>query len=218
MGKEIDRVISYVYGSAKKAIGPKRVSRRKVKKAGKEVKHGYAQDVIPVKAIRNGIIQTKTGSYIKILEILPINFVDKEPVEQADIASIFASLFHEGPRQIHIKCITDKSNPSRLISYIHESCEKEKWQRGISDRVVECAKDNIEKAVAISENSSLAKRYFVIYKYEGKSTDINNIFFEMETMRQSITMTLMQAGNAVIDYGYEKSSYEAGEILYYFWC
>ncbi len=216
MGKEIDRVISYVYGSAKKAIGPKRVSRRKVKKAGKEVKHGYAQDVIPVKAIRNGIIQTKTGSYIKILEILPINFVDKEPVEQADIASIFASLFHEGPRQIHIKCITDKSNPSRLISYIHESCEKEKWQRGISDRVVECAKDNIEKAVTISENSSLAKRYFVIYKYEGKSTDINNIFFEMETMRQSITMTLMQAGNAVIDYGYEKSSYEAGEILYYF--
>lgn len=59
MGKEIDRVISYVYGSAKKAIGPKRVSRRKVRKAGKEVKHGYAQDVLPVKAIRNGIIQTK---------------------------------------------------------------------------------------------------------------------------------------------------------------
>lgn len=79
MGKEIDRVISYVYGSAKKAIGPKRVSRRKVRKAGKEVKHGYAQDVLPVKAIRNGIIQTKNGSYIKILEILPINFVDKPP-------------------------------------------------------------------------------------------------------------------------------------------
>ena len=49
MGKEIDRVISYVYGSAKKAIGPKRVSRRKVRKAGKEVKHGYAQDVLPVR-------------------------------------------------------------------------------------------------------------------------------------------------------------------------
>lgn len=216
MDKELDKAIGYAYRSVKKILCSERTGQRRKKEKKKVIKHGYSQDVLPVKAIKNGIIQTKTGSYIKILEILPINFVDKEPQEQADIAGIFASLFHEGPRQIHLKCITDKSNPSRLISLIHERCEKEKWQRGLSEKVIECAKDNINKAIAISENSSLTKRYFVIYKYEGKSTDINNIFFEMEAVRQSIAMTFMQAGNAVIDYGYEKSSYEAGEILYYF--
>ncbi len=35
----------------------------------------FTQDFIPIKEIRNGIVETSDGRYIRILEIEPINFM-----------------------------------------------------------------------------------------------------------------------------------------------
>lgn len=211
-----EKVVGLSYKKIKKEVVKRNVnSNRKRDIKEKKYKKGYTQDRIPIKSIQNGVIHTTSGMYVKILEILPINFLDKTIIEQNNIVYSFASLFHEGPHKIHLKCITDKSNPERLINYIKEKCEEENWQRGISNKTVICAQDIINKINTISEKSSLTKRYFLIYKYEGNSTDINEILFEMDTIRQSIIMAFADAGNPVVDYGYEKSSYEAAEILYY---
>jgi len=42
----------------------------------------FSQDFIPVKEIKNGIIETTDGRYIKILEIEPINFLLRSAEEQ----------------------------------------------------------------------------------------------------------------------------------------
>lgn len=215
--KEIDEAIGKAYRDIKhRNKGVENTRQTKQKKRKNHEKYGYSQDIIPIRAINNGIIQTTSGSYVKILEILPVNFKDKTPSEQGDIARTFASAFHNGPVRVKIKCITDKSNPERIINNIKEQCEREKWQRGISDKVVECAQDIINKAKKISETSALSRRYFLIYKYEGNSTDISEIVNDIETTKTMIKATFQNAGNFVIDYGYERASYEAGEILYYF--
>lgn len=40
------------------------------------------QDFIPLKSIRNGIVETTDGRYLKILEIEPINFLLRSSEEQ----------------------------------------------------------------------------------------------------------------------------------------
>lgn len=209
----VNHAIGSGYRRIKKAVQGKGKKPKEKKK--KKMREGFSQDAIPIKSIQNGIIQTTSGMFIKILEVLPVNFFDMSISRQAQIANTFASIFHEGPSRVHMKCITDTNNPARMISYIKQKCEEEKWQRGISDGFLECAKDLIQKIKDISNEHSICKRYFFIYSYEGTSFDNIDIFTDMETTRRSIMETFSNTGNPVIDVGYEQSSYEAGEILYY---
>ena len=43
-------------------------------KSSKTKGHESAQDYLPIRGIRGGVIETTDGRYIKILEIEPINF------------------------------------------------------------------------------------------------------------------------------------------------
>lgn len=210
----VNKAIGKGYRKIKKLVTHTQKTPKRRKK--EKIPQGFSQDAIPIKSIQNGIIQTTSGMFIKILEVLPINFNDMTIMRQNQIVSTFASIFHEGPSRVHLKCITDKNNPARMISYIKQKCEEEKWQRGITDGLIECTEDYIQKIKDISYENTLTKRYFFIYRYEGKSFDINDILTDMDTTRQSIKNAFVNGmGNPVIDYGYEKSSYEAGEILYY---
>ena len=209
----VNHAIGSGYRKIKRAV--KKDKSKQKKQKGRKIAEGFSQDAIPIKSIQNGIIQTTSGMFIKILEILPINFYDMSITKQAQIANTFASIFHEGPAKVHLKCITDTNNPARMIAHIQQKCEEEKWQRGVTDGFVECAKDLIQKIKDISNDQSVCKRYFFIYCYEGTSFDSIDILTDMDTTRQSIRETFECMGNTVIDVGYEKSSYEAGEILYY---
>lgn len=209
----VSQAIGTGYRRIKKAVQGRGSTAKKVKK--KKIHEGFSQDAIPVKAIQNGIIQTTSGMFVKILEVLPINFYDMSITRQTQIAKTFASIFHEGPSRVHLKCITDTNNPARMIAYIKQKCEEEKWQRGVSDGFIDCAKDLIQKIRDISNDRSVCKRYFFIYCYEGTSFESIDILTDMETTRRSLMDTFESMGTPVIDVGYEKSSYEAGEILYY---
>lgn len=214
----VDNAIGTVYQAVKNTIVSNDTTQIKAKKKHheKEYKKGYTQDITPIKSIINGVITTTSGKYIQILEILPINFNDLSIMEQKDISFAFGQIFHNGPAKVHLKAITDKSNPSRIIEYIKEKCEEEKWQRGVSDKLVNCAQDVINKINNICDNSALTKRFFFIYQYEGKKTNPSEIFFEMDSIKYSIINQFAEMGNIVIDNGPDKSSYDVGEILYYF--
>ena len=47
----------------------------------------FVQDFLPVREIRNGIIETTDDRYVKIIEILPINFLLRSSEEQYNIIS-----------------------------------------------------------------------------------------------------------------------------------
>ena len=52
----------------------------------------YSEDFVPVKDIRNGIIEMEDGRYIKVLEVEPINFLLRSTSEQKNIVAL--SLIH----------------------------------------------------------------------------------------------------------------------------
>ena len=52
----------------------------------------WAATYLPIRKIKNGIIYTNDGRYVKILEILPINFLLRSPSEQRNIVFFFFEL------------------------------------------------------------------------------------------------------------------------------
>ena len=74
----------------------KTVGKRKRRKEKLE----FVQEYLPIKDLRNGIIETTDNRYIKILEIEPINFTLRSDEEQFNIISSFASWLKISPRRI----------------------------------------------------------------------------------------------------------------------
>lgn len=72
-------------------------------KEKQKIKYGYTQDFIPVKNIRNGMIETTDGRFLKILEIEPINFLLRTPKERNEIIGNFFTWLKKAPGKIALK-------------------------------------------------------------------------------------------------------------------
>ena len=83
--------------SSRESQKPKAVKRRR---KSKPEKLEFVQPFLPVKEIRNGIVETTDGRYIKILEIEPINFMLRSSEEQFNIhilCELAEDLTHAAP-------------------------------------------------------------------------------------------------------------------------
>ena len=217
--KSIDNAIGTAYRTVKHSIKKdneiSEADNKKKKKPDKS-KHEPIQNILPVVNIWNGIVKTTSGHYVKILEILPINFYDMTIETRDTVVKCFGSIFHNGPTNMHLKVVVDKANPARIISYIKSKCEEEKWLCGdLDQKVVDCAEDVINKIINISNTSALTKRYFLSYRYEGSSSDVETIYNDLETTKASIMKSFADCGNIVINPSIDDATMSAGEILYY---
>lgn len=96
----------------------KRKKRNPVKKPHKASKHKssvakkkqplHAEDFIPVRDIRNGIIETTDGRYLRVIEVEPINFLLRNISEQKNIVASFASWMKISPVKVQIKVLTKR--------------------------------------------------------------------------------------------------------------
>ena len=66
------------------------MEKKNAKQRRKEAKGESVQNFLPVRDIRDGIVETTDGRYLKILEIEPINFALRSDEEQFNIISSFA--------------------------------------------------------------------------------------------------------------------------------
>lgn len=87
------------------------------------------QEFIPIRRIRNGIIETTDNRYIKILEIEPINFMLRSAEEQSGIISTFASWLKISPIKMQFKSITRRADSDKHIALLKEDIEREDNER-----------------------------------------------------------------------------------------
>lgn len=85
----------------------------------------YSEDFVPVKDIRNGIIEMEDGRYIRVLEVEPINFLLRSTSEQKNIVASFASWMKISPIKIQIKVLTKKADIGKHLSTIERDMESE---------------------------------------------------------------------------------------------
>ena len=190
------------------------MTRRKLKRQGrKSEKLEFVQDYLPIKDLKNGIIETADGRYIKILEVDPINFTFRSDEEQFNIISSFASWLKISPMRLQFKSITRKADSDRHIAMVRKELEQEG-----NPQCREMGEDYIKLIKDVGSREALTRRFFLIFQYEAvgrnENGDYAKIYGMLQTAEQNARAYFSQCGNSIVQ---PKDPDEAtAEILYMF--
>ncbi len=170
------------------------------------------QDYLPIREIRNGVIETTDGRYIRILEIEPINFTLRSDEEQFNIISTFASWLKISPMRLQFKSITRKADSDRHVAMIRSELERETDAqcRAMGDDYIRLIRD-------VGSREALTRRFFLIFEYEsvrGDSDDYAKIYSMLQTAEQTARAYFNQCGNSIVRPSDPDEA--AAEILYMF--
>ena len=170
------------------------------------------QDYLPIREIRNGVIETSDGRYIKILEIEPINFTLRSDEEQFNIISTFASWLKISPMRLQFKSITRKADSDRHVAMIRSELEREADAqcRTMGDDYIRLIRD-------VGSREALTRRFFLIFEYEslrGDGDDYAKIYSMLQTAEQTARAYFNQCGNSIARPSDPDEA--AAEILYMF--
>jgi hypothetical protein len=166
------------------------------KKIAPEIKtgnryQGSIQKWLPVADIQSGVIITTDGRFIKILEVLPVNFYLKSQMEQQNIIFYFASYLKIAPDNIQMMAVTQKADIDAYIKRMRNFCDKEE-----NDYCREMILDNISEVEYLADREALTRRFFIAFQYEQRmrikgnnaAGIIQRLRDEAETARQYLDM------------------------------
>ena len=122
---------------------------------------GSTEDWLPVADISHGIIALKDGRFIKIIEILPVNFLLKTPAEKASIIYYYASYLKIAPDNLQICVLTKRADMSAYADRMrgYQNSEPNALCRELNE-------DNIREVEYLAENEALQKRSLLVYQLE----------------------------------------------------
>lgn len=173
-----------------------------------------SQGIVNVQTIKNGIICCADGTYVKILEVMPLNYYQKDNVEKNKITEAFLQLFRTCPNTIRIKMRTEKSDTYAIVNTIRENYRKEN-----NPMLAQRAEEYISHILTLQNANTVDKRFYIIYQYEGDngkfSRNFNDIYRTMRSIEFDIRSKLVSAGNLVVTP--ENPNYHACEVLYKFY-
>lgn len=181
--------------------------------AGKPPLLEFVQDFIPIKEIKNGIIETTDGRFLRILEIEPINFLLRSSEEQWGIISSFASWLKIAPMRLQIKSVTRKADSDKYIAGLERDLEQEPVTA-----CREMGKGTIRFIREEGSREALSRRFFLIFQYEAPSgrrqmdADYGEIYSSLQTAAQNARTYFTQTGNSIVQPKDEDAF--VAEILY----
>ena len=144
----------------------KKKKRKKGKEKAPEERKRRAEtcceDIIPIKDIRNGIVEMKDGRYVKILEVEPINFLLRSPREQYNIIYNFASWMKIAPVKVQIKVLSKRADIGKHLHAILEDMEREQ-----DPRCRALQEDYYRLIQRIGLREAVTRRFLLVMEYEG---------------------------------------------------
>jgi len=168
------------HGTAKKKGGQDKMNLKElifgknIRPEGVNTGGRYANSVqkwLPIADIRDGVVITTDGRFIKILEALPVNFYLKSTAEQQNIIFYFASYLKIAPDNIQILAVTQKAD---IEAYIRRMKLLHEEETDISCR--EMIEDNISEVEYLADREALTRRFFIVIQYEQRMRVRGNSF------------------------------------------
>lgn len=177
--------------------------KKPVSKTVKERKHEHStEELIPVKDIRNGIVELTDGRYIKILEVEPINFLLRSVREQKSIIHGFASWLKISPVKIQIKVLTKKADISKHLNAIERDMDRES-----DPKCRELQQDYYNLIKTIGSREAITRRFLVIFEYEptfnNRKSDYAEVVSTLETAARTAKQYFLHCDNVVITHDNE---------------
>ena len=169
-----------------------------------------AQSYLPIRDIRNGIVETTDGRYLKILEIEPINFALRSDEEQFNIISSFASWLKISPMRLQCKAITRRADSDKHVALVKQELSQEE-----NPQCRAMGEDYLRLIQQVGSREALTRRFFLIFQYEAAGRDDGDyarIVGSLQAAEQTARAYFLQCGNSIVQ---PSNSDEAtAEILY----
>lgn len=174
-------------------------------------------DFVPVEDISKGVIvlnKNRKKRYLKIVEIIPINFGLKTSYEQDDIIIKYALWLKTAPSNMQIKVITSLTDVSDRIRLAEETLKTEK-----SNRCRKLIQNYINYLKTYGNFSTFEKHYYLIFEYEKNAFGYSvkneeEIFIALNQKAEAIKSEFHNMGNEVLLFNTKSGDKELAHLIY----
>lgn len=132
-------------------------------KAAAEPFRDSIQAWLPIKNIVGGVVVTKDGRFVKILEVLPVNIYLKSPNDRENIISSYAAWLKIAPDDLQIQA---RTLPADTADYVERMKGYAAAEPNPACR--EMIEDNIAQIGRGVASDALRHRFFLIFQYESR--------------------------------------------------
>lgn len=161
-----------------------------------------------IDSVKRGLIKLKDGTYVKIIEVKPINLNLKTDFEKETIVSNYKNFLQTLDSDIQIIIQSKKTNLNNHIENI-------KFNSNQYPNIKNLAQDYI-KFIEEKKNQSLCSKnfYIVISSKENSNNNFESINQELEKKYKKIKSQLEKCGNEANDFSSDTNKLE--EIIFSF--
>lgn len=185
----------------------------KKKVSEEDLMRATVQNWLPIKDIKDGIVILKNGTYLKIIEVVPINFKLKSAADKRFLILNYRA-FLKGcrfPMQISVQCrkadIDPHLNRIKAIYKLEKNEDVKELTRGYMKLV---------KSLSYGAKTAISRKFFLIVPYvvpPGKKEEpFQEIVKQLKEKEKTIKDFLDQCGNEIVEVP-DETEYVAG-ILY----
>lgn len=166
---------------------------------------------LPIKKIENGIIYTKDHRYVKLVEIIPINFLLRSAREQRNIIYSFISYLKISPVKLQFKILTKRADINKHLDSIREEMKYE-----TDERCLALQKDYENLIRRIGSKEAITRRFFIAFEYEpvtmNRGNEETDAINTLTTAVRTAKAYLQQCGNELLIA--DNASEMATEVFY----
>lgn len=150
---------------------------------------------MPVKKVVDGVIHTTDGRFVRIVEVLPVNFLLRSR-EQRFIIQGFLQWLKVSPCRFQIRTVARKADIGKYLEKAREEMERE--ENGQCRRLQE---DYMRLLKDVGLKEAVARRFFLIFEYdrsEERQASEADIAAALSNMAETAKRYLGRCGNEVI--------------------
>lgn len=170
---------------------------KKTEKADSPVFLNPTAQYLPISKIENGIIYTKDHRYVKIIEVVPINFMLRSDREKRNIIYSFVSYLKICPSKVQFKVLTRRADIEQHMDTVRREMENE-----TNEQCRLMQEDYLQFIQQIGSREAVTRRFFLIFEHEpwgnARKDEESSAITSLQTAVHTAANYLRQCGNKVI--------------------
>ena len=173
-------------------------------------------DYVPIEKITHGVIKTRDRRYVKVVEVVPVNFLLRSAQEQRGIIYSFISYLKIAPVKVQFKVLTKRADIDRHVEGVREELARE------TDPHCRMLQEDYLKLIRdLGSREAITRRFFLIFEHEPmpgtkRGQEEDEAIAALQTAARTAANYLRQCGNTVVMP--EEQDEAAAEILYHILC
>ncbi len=174
-------------------------------------------DYVPVENIKHGVIYTRDHRYVKILEVVPVNFLLRSAQEQRSIIYSFISYLKIAPVKVQFKVLTKRADIDRHVQAVRRELERE-----TDPHCRMLQEDYLRLIRQLGSREAITRRFFLIFEHEPlpgtkRGHEEEEAIASLQTAARTAANYLRQCGNTVV-LNHDNESEATAEVLYHILC